>query len=162
MPMPPNRQYIGIFLGHIWLLFLGTFLKMSSIFHSSQVNHNNRFVLLCSWLYSMSKFQWFFGFIVFFYPGMAPSVRGEVLPWHALSGLFIYGLVVTSTELGFLEKLTFLEKSGLNKYGPEAFLVNFIGLIVLLLGGSVVLSVFAPAHSHENSFSYKAISNDLA
>ncbi|XXG45284.1 hypothetical protein AAC387_Pa02g0406 [Persea americana] len=106
--------------------------------------------------------QCIFGFIVFFYPGTAESVRGEVRPWHILFGLLVYALAVISTELGFLEKLTFLEKSGLNKYGPEAFLVNFMGLIVLLLGGAVLLSVIAPAHTRDDNFSYTAISDDLA
>lgn len=88
--------------------------------------------------------QWIFGFVTFFFPGAAPALRRGALPWHALFGLFVYTLAVATSELGFLEKLTFLQSAGLDKYGTEAFLVNFTALIVVLLGTSVVVSVVAP------------------
>ncbi|XP_077223503.1 cytochrome b561/ferric reductase transmembrane protein family [Tasmannia lanceolata] len=103
--------------------------------------------------------QWIFGFIVFFYPGAAPSFRAEALPWHVLFGLFVYVLALATAELGFLEKLTFLENSGLYKYGPEAFLVNFTGLVVILFGAFVVLSAISPTPTEE-TFTYTAISDD--
>lgn len=103
--------------------------------------------------------QWIFGFIVFFYPGAAPSVRAEALPWHVLFGLFVYVLAVATAELGFLEKLTFLENSGLSKYGAEAFLVNFTALIVIFLGAFVVLSAILPALTEDN-MSYTAITEN--
>lgn len=107
----------------------------------------------------MLEFQCIFGFIVFFYPGIAQSVRGEVLPWHILFGLLVYALAVISTELGFLEKLTFLENSGLAKYGPEAFLVNFTALVVVFLAAFVVLSAVLPAHTEDN-MSYTAVTDE--
>lgn len=104
--------------------------------------------------------QWIFGFIVFFYPGAAPSIRSRALPWHVVFGLFVYMLALATAELGFLEKLTFLENSGLYKYGPEAFLVNFTALVVIFFGAFVVLSaIAAPAHTEDN-FSYAAVSDN--
>jgi cytochrome b-561 len=44
-----------------------------------------------------------------------------------------------------LEKLTFLESSGIDKYGPEALLVNFTAVITILYGAFVVLSVLGQA-----------------
>ncbi|OAY84065.1 putative ascorbate-specific transmembrane electron transporter 1 [Ananas comosus] len=103
--------------------------------------------------------QWIFGFVTFFIPGAAPTLRRGALPWHVLFGLFVYILALATAELGFLEKLTFLEGSGLDKYGSEAFLVNFTALIVVLFGASVVVSAIAPAHI-EGPHGYAAIPVD--
>jgi cytochrome b-561 len=76
-------------------------------------------------------------------------VKKGVLPWHVLFGLFVYILALANAELGFLEKLTFLESSGLDKYGTEAFLVNFTALVVVLFGASVVVAAIAPVRLEE-------------
>ncbi|CAA7390942.1 unnamed protein product [Spirodela intermedia] len=100
--------------------------------------------------------QWIFGFVTFFYPGAAPAIRRGALPWHLLVGLFVYALTIVTAELGFLEKLTFLENSGLAKYGSEAFLVNFTALVVLLLGAIVVLVAVLPSEL-EDPEGYRAV-----
>ncbi|TVU15064.1 hypothetical protein EJB05_38566, partial [Eragrostis curvula] len=90
--------------------------------------------------------QWVFGFLTFFFPRAPSSVRRAALPWHALFGLFVYVLALVTAELGFLEKLTFLQSFlDLDKYGAEAFLVNFMALFVVLLGASVVVAAVTPA-----------------
>lgn len=104
---------------------------------------------LANRLQSMLCSQWVFGFVTFFLPGAAPGVRRGALPWHALFGLFVYVLALATAELGFLEKLTFLESGGLDKYGAEAFLVNFTALVVVLLGAFVVVAAVTPAHAEE-------------
>lgn len=93
--------------------------------------------------------QWVIGFVTFFFPGAAPNVKKGVLPWHIIFGLFVYILALANAELGFLEKLTFLESSGLDKYGTEAFLVNFTALVVVLFGASVVVAAIAPVRLEE-------------
>ncbi|XP_074585238.1 putative ascorbate-specific transmembrane electron transporter 1 [Curcuma longa] len=95
---------------------------------------------------SLYGIQWIFGFVTFFFPGSSPALRRKSLPWHVLFGLFVYILAIATAELGFLEKLTFLENAGLYKYSPQAFLVNFTALVVIFLGASVVLSAIAPAN----------------
>lgn len=108
---------------------------------------------LHSWLgigtISLYTIQWIFGFVTFFFPGASPTIKRGALPWHVLFGLFVYILALATAELGFLEKLTFLESSGLEKYGTEAFLVNFTALVVVLFGASVVVAAVAPAHIEE-------------
>ncbi|ONK71464.1 uncharacterized protein A4U43_C04F8930 [Asparagus officinalis] len=101
--------------------------------------------------------QWIFGFVTFFFPGAAPNIRRDALPWHVLLGLFVYILAVATAQLGLLEKLTFLQSSGLAKYGTEAYLVNFTALVVVLLGTSVVISAIAPVHV-EDAVGYSSIS----
>ncbi|KAL5213535.1 hypothetical protein ABZP36_024382 [Zizania latifolia] len=93
--------------------------------------------------------QWILGFVAFFFPRASPSMRKAALPWHILFGLFVYILALVTAELGFLEKLTFLQSSGLDKYGAEAFLVNFTALVVVLLGASVVVAAVSPARLEE-------------
>ncbi|GMN44615.1 hypothetical protein TIFTF001_013820 [Ficus carica] len=96
-------------------------------------------------------------------PGLAlvlsPSMlfRSESLPWHVVFGIFVYVLAVATASLGFLEKLTFLENSGLDKYGSEAFLVNFTAIVTLLFGAFVILSVLSQPPPSADDYSYSAI-----
>ncbi|KAI3720680.1 hypothetical protein L2E82_31671 [Cichorium intybus] len=94
--------------------------------------------------------QWIYGFLVFFYPGGTGDLRRDSLPWHVLFGMFIYILAVANSALGFLEKLTFLESSGIAKYGSEAFLVNFTAIIAVFYGTFVLLTALAPAPAEDN------------
>lgn len=102
-----------------------------------------------------------YSFIVFFFPGGSSNLRSGLLPWHAMLGLFVYILAVGNAALGFLEKLTFLENGKLDKYGPEAFLVNFTAIVTILFGALVVLTVSAKSPSSiddaDNCSSYSAI-----
>ncbi|RRT77449.1 hypothetical protein B296_00028601 [Ensete ventricosum] len=97
--------------------------------------------------------QWILGFVTFLYPGASVFLRTAYLAWHVVFGIFVYLLAIASAELGFLEKLTFLETLGkLHRYSPEAFLVNSTALVVLLLGASVVLSLIAPYIDYSNIY----------
>lgn len=103
--------------------------------------------------------QWLYSFIVYFFPGRSSTLRREFLPWHIFLGVFVYVLAVGNSVLGFLEKLTFLEKSGLDKFGSEAFLVNSMAIITILFGTFVLLIVYskAPPSDEEDNYSYSAI-----
>lgn len=87
--------------------------------------------------------QWIYGLGVFFYPGGSTPMRRALLPWHVLIGMFVYVLAVANAAIGFLEKLTFLEAAGLEKYGSEAYLVNFTAIATILYGTFVFLTVYA-------------------
>uniref|UniRef100_A0A7N0UQY0 ascorbate ferrireductase (transmembrane) n=1 Tax=Kalanchoe fedtschenkoi TaxID=63787 RepID=A0A7N0UQY0_KALFE len=105
---------------------------------------------------SLYAIQWIYGFIIFFYPGGSESLRNVSLPWHVLFGTFVYILALATATLGFLEKLTFLESSGVAKYGQEAFLVNFTAIISILYGTAVVVVSAIPVPA-EDDFGYSAI-----
>lgn len=109
-----------------------------------------------AWLVFFFFLQWIFGFVVFFYPGGSGTLRGESLPWHVVLGVTVFVLAVGNASLGFLEKLTFLENSGLAKYGSEAFLVNFTAIVTILFGASVILSVLCEGQA-SGDHSYSAI-----
>ncbi|TKW08028.1 hypothetical protein SEVIR_6G001800v4 [Setaria viridis] len=91
---------------------------------------------------SLYALQWAAGFLAFFFPGASPATRRRALPWHAVGGLLVFALAVGTAQLGFLEKLTFLQGPPLRlpRHGAEALLVNFTALVVLLLGVAVVLA----------------------
>lgn len=103
--------------------------------------------------------QWIYGFVIFFYPGGSSSLRSDSLPWHVLFGIFVYGLAIANAAIGFLEKLTFLENSGLDKAGSEAYLVNFTAIATVLFGAFVLLTVYAQKdqETEEDYGSYSAI-----
>ena len=103
--------------------------------------------------------QWIYGFVVFFYPGGNTSIRSESLPWHVLFGIFVYALAIATAAIGFLEKLTFLQNGGLDKFGSEAFLVNFTAIATILFGAFVLLTVYAQKDQEEEDYagSYSAI-----
>ncbi|KFK29056.1 hypothetical protein AALP_AA7G083000 [Arabis alpina] len=134
-------------------------------------NHNESGIAnlysLHSWIgigvISLYGFQWLYSFGLFFYPGGSANLRSSVFPWHAILGLFVYILAVGNAALGFLEKLTFLESGKLDKYGTEAFLVNFMAIVTILFGALVVLTASAkstsssPPVDDESNYSYSAI-----
>ncbi|KAK6936860.1 Cytochrome b561/ferric reductase transmembrane [Dillenia turbinata] len=128
-------------------------------------NHNESGIAnlysLHSWigitLISLYGIQWIYGFVVFFFPGGSATVRSESLPWHVLFGLFVYVLVVGNAALGFLEKLTFLENSGLAKFSSEAILVNFTAIVAILYGVFVFLTAISQSSQPEDDFSYSSI-----
>ncbi|KAL6320748.1 hypothetical protein AAG906_008748 [Vitis piasezkii] len=127
-------------------------------------NHNESGIAnlysLHSWLgivlISLYGIQWIYGFLIFFYPGGTLGLRSASLPWHVLFGLLVYVLVVGNAELGFLEKLTFLESSGLAKYGAEALLVNFTAIVTILYGVFVVMTALSQPPPEED-YGYSAI-----
>ncbi|KAG5234594.1 transmembrane ascorbate ferrireductase [Salix suchowensis] len=94
--------------------------------------------------------------IIFLYsnPG-STARRSKSLPWHVLFGILLYILAVGNAALGFLEKLTFLQSSGIARRGPEALLVNFTAVITILYGVFVILSVLSRA-PEEDDDSYSA------
>lgn len=89
---------------------------------------------------------------MFFFPGGTSALRGQSLPWHVLFGLIVYILAVGTASLGFLEKLTFLQVSGLPKYGSEALLVNFTAIVTILYGAFVVLSAISQAPPADDDY----------
>ncbi|KAF0899549.1 hypothetical protein E2562_020755 [Oryza meyeriana var. granulata] len=91
---------------------------------------------------SLYALHWLAAFLTFFFPGASQATRRSAVPWHAILGLLVFALAIGNAQLGFLEKLTFLQGPPLrlSRYGAEALLVNFTALVVLLLGVAVVLA----------------------
>ncbi|KAG6605722.1 Transmembrane ascorbate ferrireductase 1, partial [Cucurbita argyrosperma subsp. sororia] len=99
--------------------------------------------------------QWLYGFVAFFYPGGSADLRRATLPWHALLGACVYVLAAANSALGFLEKLTFLQSSGVAKYGTEALLVNFTAITTVVFAVFVILSVISQPSSDQHHDDYR-------
>ena len=74
------------------------------------------------------------------FPGAEPATRARVAPWHILFGVIIFLMAIVSVETGITEKFMYQH---LMK-GQEALVINFIGLLILLFGVTVGLSVVFP------------------
>lgn len=124
-------------------------------FHSEKgVDH---FYTLHSWLGLTCLFlfgtQWAAGFYTFWYPGGSINSRAALLPWHVFLGIYIYALAVATTATGILEKATFLQVHNITSpYSTEAYLVNSLGMLVVVLGGCVILAIVTPMSAKGDAF----------
>ncbi|KAL3653505.1 hypothetical protein CASFOL_003186 [Castilleja foliolosa] len=154
----PEKKLVHLVL-HAIALILGIIGVYAAFKFHNESNIANLYSLH-SWLgigvIVLYGIQWVYGFVVFFYPGGTTAIRSESIPWHVLFGIFIYILAVGTATLGYLEKLTFLESNGLEKYGSEAFLVNFTAIVTILYGTFVILTILSQPHQ-EDEHSYSAI-----
>ncbi|KAG6720318.1 hypothetical protein I3843_03G055200 [Carya illinoinensis] len=100
--------------------------------------------LACLFLFGI---QWAAGFATFWYPGGSRNSRATLLPWHVFFGVYIYALAIATATTGILEKATFLQTNKvISRYSMEAFLVNSLGILIVVLGGFVSLAVVTPAN----------------
>ncbi|CAK9169925.1 unnamed protein product [Ilex paraguariensis] len=84
--------------------------------------------------------QLLFAFFAFLFPGAEWSTRARLAPWHVFFGIVIFFMAILSAETGLVEKFIFLKL----QRGQEALIVNFTGLLILLFGISVGLTVLLP------------------
>ncbi|CAH1416733.1 unnamed protein product [Lactuca virosa] len=84
--------------------------------------------------------QLILGFVTFLFPGAESATRARFSPWHVSAGVVIFFMAIVTTETGLIEKFIFQQL----KRGQEALLVNFIGLLILLFGISVIVTAILP------------------
>ncbi|KAL9260665.1 Transmembrane ascorbate ferrireductase 1-like protein [Drosera capensis] len=159
LPLKKEQKKVVHLILHAVALILGIVGVYAAFKYHNEAGIDNLYSLH-SWIgigvISLYAIQWIYGFIVFFYPGGSPGLRSESVPWHVAFGLFVYVLAVANAAIGFLEKLTFLESSGVSKFGSEAYLVNFTAITTILYGVFVIISIHAqgdPAPADEYSYS---------
>ncbi|XP_060196419.1 ascorbate-specific transmembrane electron transporter 2-like [Lycium barbarum] len=81
--------------------------------------------------------QWLLSFLTFLFPGARTSTRSRVVPWHALMGIIIFFMAIVVALTGLVQKFIFLSLTR----NEEGLIVNFIGLLILLFGISVGVTV---------------------
>ncbi|XP_029121560.1 transmembrane ascorbate ferrireductase 2 [Elaeis guineensis] len=137
---------------HLTIQFLALCLALIGVWAALKF-HNDKgidnFYSLHSWLglacLLLFGIQWGSGFVTFWYPGGSRHGRAFLLPWHVFFGAYIYALALASAATGLLEKATFLQSSSvISRYSNEAFLINSLGILLVLLGGFVILAVITP------------------
>jgi len=89
--------------------------------------------------------QWALGFSAFLFPKFSPEIRSLLLPFHQYFGSAILILSVAASLLGHLEKMIWSNMKGYKSRDPEAYLVNFTGMLLILfcLGVTFLLSKFS-------------------
>ncbi|KAK3200373.1 hypothetical protein Dsin_023788 [Dipteronia sinensis] len=99
---------------------------------------------LHSWLgiitISLYALQWILGFFSYVFPGAEMGTRASYLPWHTFLGIVILFLAICTAEMGLVQKFLQLVLF----QNQEALIVNFTGLLILLFGISVGLTVVLP------------------
>lgn len=81
------------------------------------------------------------GFLLFWYPKAAKETRAKFVPWHALSGLLLFLLMICAAVTGLIEEAAYQRL----RRGKEARVVNFTGLFILLYGAAVTFAVVFPS-----------------
>ncbi|KAI0494919.1 hypothetical protein KFK09_025065 [Dendrobium nobile] len=127
---------LGIFLGALGLVAIFRFYKESGWTPNVPNVHS-----LHSWtglgLIGLYVIQFFLGFTFFLFPGAKKNMRTDMKPWHVFLGLTIFILAIFTSGTGLIQRFRFLQLLR----GREAFMLNFIGIDIVLFGISVVLSV---------------------
>lgn len=99
---------------------------------------------LHSWLgiatIALYALQWLVAFVYFVFPGAVMTMRADYAPWHIFFGIVIFLMAICTSVTG-LAKFVF----PINHYPSEAFVVNFIGLAILMFGVVVILAVILPS-----------------
>lgn len=53
--------------------------------------------------------QLFVGLVIFYFPGASLATRENYFPWHALLGLIIFIMSISTAELGLMERFVYLD-----------------------------------------------------
>ncbi|KAF5795343.1 putative ascorbate ferrireductase (transmembrane) [Helianthus annuus] len=92
----------------------------------------------------IANLQWLLGFFTFFYPRAESTTRANMAPWHAFFGIVLFFMTIVTAETGLTQKFIF---QGLLR-SQEALMINFTGLLILLFGIFVGLSVILPRRNY--------------
>ena len=81
-------------------------------------------------------------FFAFLWPGVKPSLRRSILPYHSYIGLLLVVLPTVTIVLGLLEKITFMQiaaaESETDEVSHGRWLANTAGLLALACMAAVV------------------------
>ncbi|XP_049935817.1 probable ascorbate-specific transmembrane electron transporter 2 [Nymphaea colorata] len=140
LPAPKKTKKLVHLLLHLAALSLGI-LGIYAVFKFHNEIGVAHVYSLHSWMgittFCLFGLQWLLGFLSFWYPGLSTPRREQAVPWHALMGITIFLLTICTAETGLAEKFIFQRLVR----ESEAYLVNFLGLMVLLFGAAVAFCV---------------------
>ncbi|XP_019181552.1 PREDICTED: probable transmembrane ascorbate ferrireductase 3 [Ipomoea nil] len=96
---------------------------------------------LHSWIgistFSLYILQWVIGLVVFLFPYASQETRSRLAPWHITGGRALLYMAICAAETGLMQKATFLKL----QFTRESTLINILGVVILLFGISVDISV---------------------
>lgn len=125
---------------HLLALLIGA-IGIYAVFKFHQELSIPHVYTLHSWLGIITIFlyglQWLSSFLIFALPHSRTATRAAVAPWHVFVGMVIFVLGICTALMGLGEKFIFLKL----QRSQEALVVNFLGLLIILFGVSVVFGV---------------------
>ncbi|KAI3730477.1 hypothetical protein L1987_61647 [Smallanthus sonchifolius] len=143
--IPANRKAQKLI--HLILHFIALvagILGVYAVFKFHNERHFPHMYTLHSWIglstICLFGLQWLLGFFTFWYPRAESTRRASMAPWHAFFGIVIFFMTIVTAETGLTQKFNFL----LLQRSQEALMINFTGLLILLFGIFVGLSIILP------------------
>ncbi|XP_054767473.2 transmembrane ascorbate-dependent reductase CYB561-like [Lytechinus pictus] len=102
-----------------------------------------------SWIgitvFIMYVIQWFIGLSIFAFPCASLQHRDRYKPLHVFFGVFLFGGACATALIGIEDKLMLAISTTYSSRPPEAYVANFLGLVILFLAAVVTFVVtFAP------------------
>ncbi|XP_071708922.1 transmembrane ascorbate ferrireductase 1-like [Rutidosis leptorrhynchoides] len=139
---PATRKLLKLIHMILHLIALATgIFGVYAVFKFHNVSSIPHMYTLHSWIglscICLFGLQLLFGIVTFLFPGAESATRAKFAPWHIFFGVVIFLMAIVAAETGLTEKFFFLKL----KQGQEALVVNFIGLLILLFGIFVGLTV---------------------
>merc|ERR1712115_7125 len=152
---PKNESHkLGLKIGHAVIMMVA-FVIMVIGLQAAFDSHNlasppkPNMYTLHSWIGLIAALlfgiQWALGFSAFLFPKFSPEIRAILLPFHQYFGSSILCLAVAAALMGHLEKMIWSNMKGYKNREPEAYVVNFTGMLLILfcLGVPFLLSKFS-------------------
>lgn len=138
-----SQKFVHFFF-HLIAITLGIVGLHAAFKWHEKANLTNMFSLH-SWI-GLSTFclyilQWLFGLMLFLFP-RSMEARARSLPWHVTGGRALLYMAICAAETGLMQKANFLQLQD----NRESRLVNFLGLVILLFGITVDISVTLARH----------------
>jgi len=142
----------------ILILLAGCAALISHVYASPPIPN---FYSLHSWVGILTivlfLYQFLSGLIFFLYPGISTQYKEVMAPYHVFFGIFIFMLAVTTSVLGFAEKLIFALDTQYKLFPAEALFGNFIGVLTIIYSGLVVYMATKPEFKRNPNLEYKPL-----
>nr|GMD70037.1 probable transmembrane ascorbate ferrireductase 3 [Ipomoea batatas] len=127
-------------LFHVIAICLGI-VGIHAVFKFHDKENIGNMYSLHSWIgiatISLYILQWVIGLVVFLFPYASQEARLRLAPWHITGGRALLYMAICAAETGLMQKATFLNV----KFTRESTLINVLGIVILLFGISVDISV---------------------
>ncbi|KAJ0546862.1 putative ascorbate ferrireductase (transmembrane) [Helianthus annuus] len=144
----PVPKFVHLFL-HLCALVLGIVGFHATFKFHDMVNLLDMYSLH-SWIgmgtFCLFILQWLFGFSLFVFPKASVPTRASLSHWHVSGGRMLLYMAICAALTGLMQKFTFMQL----KNNRESYLINFLGLAILLFGITVDLSVSLGHYTSHN------------
>lgn len=148
-----NERKKKLKVAHAIIMISAFFLAvigLKAVFDSHNLANVPNLYTLHSWIGLVTvilfSLQWVAGCVTFLFPGLASHLRISFMPVHIFFGMLIFTMACATALLGIAEKTIFALGSKYQQRDPEGVMANWIGILIVLFGITVVYLVGNPAY----------------